>query len=73
MTSIAPTAPTAPSLRRISMATYVGSAIEFYDFFIYGTAAALVLPTVFFPGLGHVMATTVALGATAAGCCWRRT
>jgi len=56
----------APALRRISMASYIGSAIEFYDFFIYGTAAALVFPTVFFPNLGHVMATTAALGAFAA-------
>lgn len=52
-------------LRRISLAGYVGSAIEFYDFFIYGTAAALVFPTVFFPGLGHVMAATASLGAFA--------
>ncbi|ULE31878.1 MFS transporter [Mycobacterium sp. IDR2000157661] len=66
MTSIEETAPTSPSLRRISIASYVGSAIEFYDFFIYGTAAALVFPTVFFPDLGHVMATTAALGAFAA-------
>ncbi len=66
MTSSVVAAPETSSLRRISMASYIGSAIEFYDFFIYGTAAALVFPTVFFPELSHVMATTAALGAFAA-------
>ncbi len=56
----------ARDLRQVATASYVGSAIEFYDFFIYGTAAALVFPTVFFPDLGHVMATTASLGAFAA-------
>ncbi|TFV57829.1 MFS transporter [Mycobacterium sp. PS03-16] len=56
---------TGRSLRQVARAGYVGSAIEFYDFFIYGTAAALVFPTVFFPDLGHVMATTASLAAFA--------
>lgn len=34
---------------RIVMASLVGTAIEFYDFYIYGTAAALVFGPVFFP------------------------
>lgn len=44
------------SPRRVFMASAVGSAIEFYDFYIYGTAAALVFPTVFFPNLSHSLA-----------------
>lgn len=44
--------PTPRELRRVRAASFAGTAIEFYDFFIYGTAAALVFPTVFFPALG---------------------
>lgn len=36
------------------MAGLMGTAIEFYDFYIYGTAAALVLNTAFFPGMDPV-------------------
>ncbi|WP_375462616.1 MFS transporter [uncultured Methylobacterium sp.] len=41
--------PTALSARRILTASFVGTAIEFYDFYIYATAAALVIGPVFFP------------------------
>lgn len=37
------------SHRRILTASLVGTAVEFYDFYIYATAAALVFPTMFFP------------------------
>lgn len=53
------------TLRQVSLASYVGSAIEFYDFFIYGTAAALVFPSVFFPNLGHVLGIVASLGTFA--------
>ncbi|WP_029919504.1 MFS transporter [Nevskia soli] len=39
----------APGTGRIMMASLVGTTIEFYDFYIYGTAAALVLGQMFFP------------------------
>ena len=36
--------------RRVLAASLVGTAVEFYDFYIYGTAAALVFGPLFFPG-----------------------
>lgn len=42
--------PSPASLPRIAFASFVGTAIEFYDFYIYAMAAALVIGPVFFPG-----------------------
>jgi metabolite-proton symporter len=39
----------APSRRRVLGASLVGTAVEFYDFYIYATAAALVFGSLFFP------------------------
>jgi metabolite-proton symporter len=39
----------APSNTRILMASMIGTAVEFYDFYIYATAAALVFGPLFFP------------------------
>lgn len=39
----------APSNRRVLLASLVGTAVEFYDFYIYATAASLVLGGLFFP------------------------
>lgn len=46
----------APQMRRVAFASLSGTTIEWYDFYIYGTAAALVFPTLFFPGLGDAAA-----------------
>jgi MFS family permease len=43
------------SLRRVAMASVVGTAIEWYDFFIYAQAAALVLNGVFFPQVSPLL------------------
>ena len=40
---------TAPETRRILLASLTGTAVEFYDFYIYATAAALVFGPLFFP------------------------
>jgi len=37
------------SMGKVAFASFIGTAIEFYDFYIYGTAAALVFGGVFFP------------------------
>lgn len=51
----APAKPT--SLTRVAAASSIGTTIEWYDFFIYGTAAALVFPTLFFPEQSAASAT----------------
>ena len=39
----------ADSMGRVAFASFIGTAIEFYDFYIYGTAAAFAFATVFVP------------------------
>ncbi|MFI1579154.1 MFS transporter [Embleya sp. NPDC020630] len=52
---------------RIAAASFVGTAIEFYDFFVYGTAAALVLGPLFFPGFSPIAGTLAAFATYAVG------
>lgn len=52
---------------RLAAASLVGTAIEFFDFFVYGTAAALVLGPLFFPNFSPLAGTLAAFGTFAIG------
>ncbi|MFF5936172.1 MFS transporter [Streptomyces sp. NPDC012508] len=54
-------------MARLACASLVGTAIEFFDFFVYGTAAALVLGPLFFPTFSPVAGTLAAFGTFAVG------
>jgi metabolite-proton symporter len=60
--------PVAPPTRsRIAVASFIGTAIEFYDFYIYGTAATLVFGPLFFPKFSDSAGTLLSLGTFAVG------
>jgi metabolite-proton symporter len=50
---------------RILFASLIGTTIEFFDFYIYGTAAVLVFPALFFPGSDPTTATLQSLATFA--------
>ena len=53
--------------RRAAAAAFIGTTIEFYDFYIYATAAALILGQVFFPSNDPALSTLAAFGSFAVG------
>jgi metabolite-proton symporter len=53
--------------RKVAAASLIGSAVEWYDYFIYGTYAALIFPKLFFPSLDPLAGTLAAFATYAVG------
>src|SRR5258706_932310 len=53
--------------KKAALASWIGSALEYYDFFIYGTGAALVFGKIFFPASDPAIGTLLALATFGVG------
>ena len=68
MSAVSRVPATAPSsVRRVIVASLIGTSLEWYDFFIYGTAAALIFNKVFFPSFEPLVGTLLAFTTYAVG------
>ena len=56
-----------PSIQVVALASLIGTTIEWYDFFLYGTAAALVLNKLFFPTFDPLSETLASLATYSVG------
>jgi metabolite-proton symporter len=63
----APPAATPATLRKVVVASLIGTTIEWYDFFLYGTAAALVFGKLFFPKADPLTGTLLSFTTYALG------
>lgn len=52
---------------KVAVASFIGTTVEYYDFFIYGTAAALVFPHLFFPSATPLMGTLLSFATFGVG------
>jgi metabolite-proton symporter len=62
-----PAAKAPSSVRKVIVASLIGTSLEWYDFFIYGTAAALVFNQLFFPTFEPLVGTLLAFTTYAVG------
>jgi len=54
-------------IRRVAIASFIGTTIEWYDFFLYGTASALIFNKLFFPNYDPLTGTLASFGTYAVG------
>jgi MFS family permease len=55
------------NMRKVALTALAGTSIEWYDFFLYATAAALVFPAAFFPGSSPTIGLILSFGTFAFG------
>lgn len=60
-------APEKSVVRKVAIASFIGTTIEWYDFFIYGTASALIFPHLFFPNFDPLTGTLASFGTYTVG------
>lgn len=63
----APAAGAKPDLRTVALGSMIGTTIEWYDFYLYATASALVFKPLFFPNISPTAGTLASFATYAAG------
>ncbi|MGZ4660736.1 MAG: MFS transporter [Arthrobacter sp.] len=53
--------------RRAAVASFIGSTLEYYDFFIYGSASALIFNKIFFPGIDPALGMVLSMATIGIG------
>jgi metabolite-proton symporter len=66
-TALAPEQAQHTNIWKVAAASFIGTAVEWYDFFLYGTAAALIFNRLFFPSFDPMAGTLAAFAASAVG------
>ncbi|WP_080873091.1 MFS transporter [Oceanobacillus timonensis] len=55
------------SMKKVASASFLGAFLEWYDFFLYGTASAIIFNQLFFPDFDPMVGTIAAFGTLASG------